>query len=437
MVPKATYEELEQKVKELNEKVATYKRQTLTTQNRFVFSKTMLDATPDLFVIKDQNYVYQAINSAFCDFLGKQEKEIIGKTDFDLFPHDEAEKYRKEDIKVIESGQSQIQDEHVTGKDGMKFLQVAKRLVFWGEEAEFGKGVLCSVRDVSDRKQAEDELRLSEERYRTVVDSQAELICRSKSDCTLTFVNDAYCRYFHMNRSDLLGKKFIELIPEEEHERVLRHFSSFSPEQPIHTHEHKVKLPSGEIRWQQWTNRAIFDENGHIVEVQDVGRDITERKQTEEELLKAKNELEFQIEKRTTELARKNIALKEILDQIELEKKQMSERVRANVDKLLLPIIKKLTGKSSHLDKGYLEMLEKNIKNLTASFGINLGSNHFNLTTKEIEICNLIKEGFTGKEIATMHNLSFKTIASHRYNIRKKLGISSKKINLASYLRSL
>lgn len=293
------------------------------------------------------------------------------------------------------------------------------------------------VKNVAKKIEAEETLRMSEERYRNVVEAQTELICRWQSDCTLTFVNDAYCHFFGKSRSELLGKNFLTLIPEGDHETVLKHFSSLSQEQPVLTHEHKVVLPSGKVCWHQWTNLAIFDERGQLVEIQAVGVDITEQKQSMEALLNAKNSLEFQVEKRAEELATKSIILREIIDQIELEKVHVSERVRANVEKLILPVIEKLKGQSSFIDNRYLKILEQNIKEITSSFGISVANKNSNLTPKEIEICSLIKSGFTGKEIANMQNLSFKTIASHRYNIRKKLGISSKKINLASWLRSL
>jgi PAS domain S-box-containing protein len=204
----------------------------------------------------------------------------------------------------------------------------------------------------------------------------------------------------------------------------------------IHTREQKV-LIGKDTKYVENTASPLRNASGEIIGAVEIVRNITRRKKAEDALKKAKDELEYQVEKRTAELSRKNIALKEILEQIELEKKQMAERVRTNVDKLLLPTIKKIKRESPRVDREYINILEKNIKELTSSFGVKLTSKEMNLTPKEIDICILIKEGFTGKEIAKMHNLSFKTIASHRYNIRRKLGISSQKINLATYLNSL
>ena len=165
--------------------------------------------------------------------------------------------------------------------------------------------------------------------------------------------------------------------------------------------------------------------------------EIAERKKIEEELRKINEELEIQVEERANELQRKNIALTEVLGQLEIEKQNLANKVDVNVQKLLLPVIEKLIKKSSSVDSRYLMMIKQNLVNLTSSIGFKLSSIEYHLTPKEIELCTLIKGGFSIKEIATMQNLSERTVETHRFNIRKKLGISSSKINLASYLAHL
>jgi PAS domain S-box-containing protein len=127
-------------------------------------------------------------------------------------------------------------------------------------------------------------LRKSEEKYRSIVEDQTELICRWKPEEILTYVNEAYCRYFNKTPEELIGHSFMPFIPEEDREMLRQHFSSINRINPVSTHEHRVISPDGEICWQQWTNRALFDDQGHITEFQSVGHDITERKQTEDKL---------------------------------------------------------------------------------------------------------------------------------------------------------
>jgi PAS domain S-box-containing protein len=132
------------------------------------------------------------------------------------------------------------------------------------------------------RRLAEQESRTSKERYRSVVDTQSELICRFLPDTTLTFVNDAYCRFRNAERDELLGTKFIGLIPEPARGPVLNRLKSLTS--GMDSHEHPVILGDGSIGWHHWTNHVIRDDRGRIVEFQGVGRDITEQKRAQEAL---------------------------------------------------------------------------------------------------------------------------------------------------------
>lgn len=141
--------------------------------------------------------------------------------------------------------------------------------------------------ELAERKQVEEALRQSEARYRAIVEDQTELICRFKPDGTLTFVNDAYCRYFNKQRTELVGQVFLPLMPSQDRELVSKNFRSLSQGHPTNTYEHRIILPSGEIRWQQWSDRAVFDDQGNFIECQAVGRDITQLKQAEVDILMA------------------------------------------------------------------------------------------------------------------------------------------------------
>lgn len=147
-------------------------------------------------------------------------------------------------------------------------------------------------REAERRRLTENALKKSETLYRAIVEDQTELICRFLPDGTLTFVNEAYCRYFGKDRCELLGQSFFPLLPEEDREIQMNHLSSLSPESPIATTEHRVFGTDG-IRWQQWTDRAITDDQGRIVEFQSVGRDITAQKAAEEERNRLIEELEL------------------------------------------------------------------------------------------------------------------------------------------------
>ncbi|MBL6933775.1 MAG: PAS domain S-box protein [Alphaproteobacteria bacterium] len=154
--------------------------------------------------------------------------------------------------------------------------------------------------DITKQKDAQEELRQahddlekrveertktlqeSEERFRILVQGQSDLICRNDIEGNLSFVNEAYCQYFGESAEELVGSNFLHLLPEKFHAQALEHLASLSPDSPSATHEHEVLTPSGERRWQQWTNTASFDRDGRATEVVAVGRDITERKRAED-----------------------------------------------------------------------------------------------------------------------------------------------------------
>jgi PAS domain S-box-containing protein len=136
---------------------------------------------------------------------------------------------------------------------------------------------------MTDRMRSELALQASEARYRAVVEDQNEFIARSLPGThVLTFVNDAYCRCFGRTRDALIGTNFMDHIPQSEAAEVDALLATLSPENPVVTMEHRVEADGGEVRWQHWSDRAIFDANGEIREIQAVGRDITEEKRARE-----------------------------------------------------------------------------------------------------------------------------------------------------------
>ena len=137
---------------------------------------------------------------------------------------------------------------------------------------------------IEERKQTALLLRRSEERYRNVLETQTELICRYLPDGTLTFVNDAYCRSFGKTRDELVGRKFIDFIPEPSRAAALSHLASLVARPRVEAHEHEVIRPDGSTGWQRWMNYAILDAEGVVVELQGIGRDFSEVRQAEESL---------------------------------------------------------------------------------------------------------------------------------------------------------
>src|SRR5262245_40231037 len=125
--------------------------------------------------------------------------------------------------------------------------------------------------------------------YRAVVEDMSELVVRWNVDGTRLFVNDAYCRLFGKTRSELLGTSFWPLVREEDRERVRKRILALTPEAPVSSGRHRSTSSSGETIWMEWVDRALFDGERNVREMQSVGRDITERVRLEEQARKVEN----------------------------------------------------------------------------------------------------------------------------------------------------
>ncbi len=178
------------------------------------------------------------------------------------------------------------------------------------------------VTEVTERRQAAAALRQSEARYRAIVEDQTELICRSMADGTLTFVNDAYCRYFGKQREELLGHSSTPLIHDADRANVESQFGALGPKKPVTTYRHRAVRATGTLRWMEWTDRAIFDADGRMIEFQSVGRDITEQRLADEEINRLNGDLERRVAERTEQLASANASL-----QHEVAERQQAQQI--------------------------------------------------------------------------------------------------------------
>ena len=135
-------------------------------------------------------------------------------------------------------------------------------------------------------------------------------------------------------------------------------------------------------------------------------------------------------------LAEKNVAMKEILDHIEEEKAGFKQRIAENIDQVLLPVLNRMIDDSGNISKSSLFILKNNLKDLGALSG-GITQLYSRLSTREVEICNLIKMDWTSKEIANRLKISVATVHKHRETIRRKLDLTNNEVNLQSYLKNL
>jgi len=243
-----------------------------------------------VYIIQDRKFAY--CNSTMAQIFGYGVEEILdGKVAPQDLVHPDDLPMVRENIRKRLAGEEESVHYTFRGRrrDGtVIYCEVlGSTIVYQGRPALIG-----TLMDISGRVQAEEALRQSEQRYRAIVEVQTELVCRHLPDTTVTFVNEALCRYFGKPRDELLGGSFLSSIPEEDRSRLMEAIAGLSRDNPMAVLEQRVINADGEIRWQQWTNQVLFDDQGHILEHQAVGRDITARRQAEEALRAQKNLLD-------------------------------------------------------------------------------------------------------------------------------------------------
>lgn len=136
----------------------------------------------------------------------------------------------------------------------------------------------------AERRQAERAMSESEKRFRAIVEDQLDMICRFRPDGTLTFVNAACCRFQGRTREELLGTNFFETLASDDRTIPLTYFENLPEEHPVVSFDQRITAPDGQVYWRQITVRRLFDESGSPSEYQAVIRDITDRKQSEQDL---------------------------------------------------------------------------------------------------------------------------------------------------------
>jgi PAS domain S-box-containing protein len=253
-------------------------------------------------------------------------------------------------------------------------------------------------------------------------------------ESTYIAVNEAFGKACGLKPEEIVGLTDFDIWPaglaekyREDDNRVIECGTRKRVEEPI-------VVTNGTEIWADTIKTPIYSDSGEIIGTAGIARDITRRKRAEDELKKRERELDA----KSRNLEEVNIALKVLLKQREDDRAELEEKVLTNVKKLVEPFLEKLKRTRVDLDQmTYINVIETHLNDILSPFQRNLTSKYPNLTPREIQITNLIKEGKTTKEIAAILNSSQGAIDFHRNNIRNKLGLKNKHANLRSHLLSL
>ncbi len=365
-------------------------------------------------------YVTPSVNRV----LGYDPVDLFGKKAYEILHPDDLEACKKIMKTVAATGRgSDPFDVKARHWDGT--FRICRTVV-----QKISDGLAFSYHDVTTQRRTEEALRRSEERYRKAFRSSPDSITITEM-ATGRFieVNEGFSRLFGYSTDEVIGKSAIELGVWEKAEHRARVVKMLKRDGAVRDYESDFETKDGDVL-RCLVSAEVFELDGKRCMVTIV-RDITERKQYEEELERTSRELD----RERNELTEKNIALKQILDHIEQEKSEYRKDISSRVETLFKPMIAKLKQGDGRLRKKDLTKLENGINSIAGAGIDRYQQNLTKLTPRELDICDLIKKGYSSKEIAAFLNVSVPTVHKHRQLIRRKLELNNQDVNLAAYLR--
>lgn len=289
--------------------------------------------------------------------------------------------------------------------------------------------------DITKLKETEIELRESEEKFRSLVENAPFGLLIVDSNRKIGYFNPQFETIFGYTKKELpnIESWFKKAYPENAYRKKVKSIWNIAINQPNHKspqpYQFNIISKSGDSKIVR-VKFVSLKEKSCLVTYED----ITEIATAQESLEQREKELE----RKTTSLEEVNTALRVLLKRREEDKTELEEKVLYNLKDLVLPYIAKLEqSRLSENQKSFLSILKSNLDDIVSPFSRRLAASHLNLTPREIQVANLLKEDRITKEIAELLHMSESSVEFHRHNIRKKLGLVGKKINLRTYLQSL
>ena len=311
--------------------------------------------------------------------------------------------------------------EHLHRDERGKVIQYAEIHAYpvYDPDGRLAQVITCTI-DKTEHKKTEAKLRQSASKYRSLFESIPIGISLVSFDGEILQCNAAMSHLTGYAEAKLVTMNVTEILQSwKEYEPIWERLKTH--EGFVHDDEIKLIRKDGSPLQVRFTISRFTLDGSTVVLASII--DISRRKHAETKL---ENSLKI--------LTQKNIALTELAEQIEIEKRMLKAEISANVRELVFPLLEKL--RLSKAPNEYLDLLEHRLREIADKFGIKIEQITSVLSPRETEICTLIQSGLTSKEIAQLLGVSYQTVEKHRRNIRKKIGLSGKKVNLASHLQN-
>ena len=391
--------------------------------------RALINASPLAIMAINPESMVTMWNPAAERIFGWTESEVLGQY-IPIVPPDKSAEHDELRVRAF-SGEAFTGVEVVRWrKDGTVIDVSLSTAPVYGSDGHI-KSIMAVVEDISERKGTESALKQSEEKFRALFDHTPGI----------AFVIDRDTRVIAANklRQSLLGDDIgLRALERRGVSPDTRKFWHAVETQVIESgwpawYTEIVRNRDRETRYYETRLRPI-EKDGKVTMIIGVSYDVTESVKAEEII----RESEAKLRRQSEHLEEVNAALNVLLKRRDEDKQELEEKVVANVKELVLPYLQRLKQSGLNPQQTTIAtILESNLREIVSPFVTRLSSRFVNLTPTELKVADLIRDGRTSKEIASLLNLSHNTILFHRHNIRGKLDLKKKKTNLRSYLRSL
>ena len=434
--------------------------------------RTLVEVTSDWIWEVDPDGRYTFSNRTVEDILGYPPEDIIGKTPFDFMPPDEAARltsvFREiaaaqkpfsclENINLHKSGREVVLetsgvpildekgafrglrgiDRDITARKKLeKNLRKArerleKRVRRTNSEIEAKKTTI--QQEINIRRQIQAELAQSEDQFRSLVETLNEGFGIVDAEGRFTYVNGKLLEMLGYARSKVVGKKVSDFM-DERNRRFYKKQLAMRQRGVETPYEIQFATKDGRTIATIVSPRATFEANGRFQGSFAVVTDISAMKATE----KALRRREQQLREKTLRLEEMNTALEVVLRKREQDKTIIQKRILSNLGRLVAPYLDALSDtRLSERQRFLVGILKTNLGEVLSPFTARLSTAEIDLTKTELEVANLVRMGKSTGQIASALNISYKTAETHRWRIRKKLGLTHQKANLMSFLSKL
>ena len=415
-------DELESRVKERTRQLQS--AYDSLAQNEKLYRNLFENSSIGMFQSRLDGSGFLRINKSYAAMLGYETpEEMMSKiTDTATQVHTDP-KNRHRLLAGVEKDDWYYAEQPFLRKDGsiMTAKLAVRKVLNRDGTAAYLEGI---VEDITERRRTEDALRENEKQYRDLIENAPfPAVISSPRNNRVFYINQRAAELFKVTAEDAVGEYAPDYYDKPEQREVL--LEGMKKSGSVKDLQVCLKNSKGERFWALLSaTRTVFNGQEAIFAS---FNNISERIQFEEEL---KN--------KTLELEEVNTALRVLIGQREGDKGELEERMFHNVKQLVLPYVEKLKQQRLGNEQStYVDVLESNLMSILEPFTQKLLYMHKNLTPAEVKVANLIREGKTAKEIASIFGVSEAAINRHRQHIRNKLGLNNEKVNLRTHLLSI